>query len=133
MFIKNLEITNFIKKIRNQPARSYATAKVHKFQNLADICLDKLKFRPIIDQIGTFIYDAAKVIGEYLKPLPKNEDKLNDCQEFQDMFKDLPPVKDNEEYDFCDVDSLFRNIPLNYTTDYVIHKIYDEKVLQLIY
>ena len=49
------------------------------------------------------------------------------------MFKDLPPVKDNEEYDSYDVDSLFRNIPLNYTTDYVIHKIYDEKVLQLIY
>ena len=63
-----------------------------------------------------------------LKPLAKNEYKINDCQEFPDMLKDLPPLKDNGEYVVFNVNSLFTNIPLKDTIEYVIHKIYDEKV-----
>ena len=50
----------------SQPARLYATAKTHKFNNLDEITVEKLKFRPIVDQTGTATYDAAKVISEYL-------------------------------------------------------------------
>ena len=63
-------------------------------------------------------------MSEYLKPLPKNEGKFHACQEFPDMFKDFPPLKNNEEYVSYDADSLFTNITLKDTTDYVIHKIY---------
>ena len=52
----------------NQPARLYATAKIHKFNDLDEVIVEKLKFRSIVDQTGTATYDAPKVIGEYLKP-----------------------------------------------------------------
>ena len=47
----------------NQPARLYGTAKTHKFSNIQDINLQDLKFRPIIDQTGTYTYHASKVIA----------------------------------------------------------------------
>ena len=114
----------------NQPARLYATAKTHKFNNLDKVTVEKLKFRPIVDQTGTATYDAAKVIGEYLKPLALNEYKINDCLKFPHMIKELPPLQKNEEYVSYDVDSLFTNIPLKETIDYIIHKIYNEKFLK---
>ena len=114
----------------NQPARLYATAKTHKFNNLDEVTVEKLKFRPIVDQTGTATYDAAKVIGEYLKPLALNEYKINDCLKFPDMIKALPPLQKNEEYVSYDVDSLFTNIPLKETIYYIIHKIYNEKFLK---
>ena len=44
--------------------------------------------------------------------------------------KALPPLQKNEEYVSYDVDSLFTNIPLKETIDYIIHKIYIEKFLK---
>ena len=107
----------------------YATAKTHKFYDLDEATVEKLKFRPIVDQTGTATYEVAKVIGEYLKPLALNEYKINDCQKVPDMIKALPPLQKNEEYVSYNVDSLFSNIPLKETIDY-IHKIYNEKFLK---
>ena len=56
----------------SQPARLYRTARTHKFETLEDITVADLKFRPIINQTGTFSYNAAKVILDYLRPLSKN-------------------------------------------------------------
>ena len=114
----------------SQPARLYATAKTHKFNNLDEITVEKLKFRQIVDQTGTATYDPAKVISEYLKPLPFNEYKINDCLKFPDMIKALPPSQKNEEYVSYDVESLFTNIPLKETIDYIIHKIYNLKLMK---
>ena len=79
------------------------------------------------------MYDAAKVIGEYLKPLAFNEYKINDCLKFPDMIKALPPLQKKEEYVSYDVESLFTNIPLKETVSYIIHKIYNEKLLKPIF
>ena len=114
----------------NQPARLYATAKTHKFNDLDEITIEKLKFRPIVDQTGTATYDAAKVVGEYLRPLALNECKINNCLKFPDMIKTLPPLQKNEWYVSYDVDSLFTNIPLKETIDYIIHKTHNEKLLK---
>ena len=51
----------------NQPARLYGIAKTNKFKTLEDITVANLKFQPIIDQTGTFTYNAAKVISDYLR------------------------------------------------------------------
>ena len=61
----------------NPPARFYASAKTNKFDNINDVTLDQLKFRPIMDQTGTCTYNAAQVISNYLKPLCINEDNMN--------------------------------------------------------
>ena len=59
--------------VSNRPARFFATAKKHKFKSLEEINVDQLKLRPIIDQTGTYIYNASKVVAKYLRPLAKNE------------------------------------------------------------
>ena len=115
-----------------QPVRLYATAKTHKLIDLDEITAEKLKFRPIVDQTGTVTYDAAKAIGEYLTPLALNEYKINDWIKFPDMIKALPSLQKDEEHVSYDVDSLFTNILLKETIDYIIHKIYSENVLKLI-
>ena len=81
----------------NQLARLYGTAKTHKFETLEDITVANLKFRPIIDQTGTFIYNAANVISDYLRPLCKNEYSINDTQKFPSMLSSIPPLQDDEE------------------------------------
>ena len=73
--------------VSNQPARFLATAKTHKFKSLEKINVDPLKLRPIIDQTGTSIYNASKVIAECLKPLAKNEFTINDTLTFPDLVK----------------------------------------------
>ena len=59
--------------VSNRPVRFFATAKKHKFKSLEEINVDQLKLRPIIDQTGTYIYNASKVVAKYLRPLAKNE------------------------------------------------------------
>ena len=113
--------------VSNQPGRLYATAKTHKFSSLDK--LEKLKFRPIISQVGTYTYNAAKVIADYLKPLCQNEYKINDTQSFPSMLKDQTPLNPNEEYVSHDVESLFTNIPVDEKINYIINEIYQKKKL----
>ena len=46
------------------------------------------------------------------------------------MIKAFSPLQKNEEYVSYGVDSLFMNIPLKETIDYIIHKIYNETFLE---
>ena len=48
------------------------------------------------------------------------------------MTKALPPLQQNKEYVSHDVESLFTNIPLKETINYIIHKIYNQKLLKVI-
>ena len=50
----------------NQPAKLYETAKTHKFNNINEFKKEKLKFRPISDQMGAYTYNAAQIISKYL-------------------------------------------------------------------
>ena len=87
----------------NQPARLYGTAKTHKFESLENIIVANLKFRPIIDQTRTFMYNLAKVISDYVTTLCKNGYSINDTQNFPSMLSSIPPLQDDEEdvsYDF---------------------------------
>ena len=118
-----------MRPVSNQPGRLYATAKTHKFSSLDEITMEKLKFRPIISQIGTYTYNAAKVIAEYLKPLCQNEYKINDTESFPSMLKEQTPLNPNEEYVSYDVESLFSTIPVDETNNYIIDEIYQKKKL----
>ena len=50
-----------MRPVSNQPARFFATAKTHKFDDHSLINLDDLKFRPIIDQSNTYSYNVDSV------------------------------------------------------------------------
>ena len=111
----------------HEPGRLYATAKTHKFNSLDNITVDNLNFRSIISQIGTYTYNASSVMSQYLKPLCENEYKINDTQTFASMIKNQAPLSSDKEYVSYDVDSLFTNIPVEETIEYIIHQIYNEK------
>ena len=113
----------------NQPAHLYGTAKTHKFETLEDSNVANLKFRPITDQTEKFAYNAAKVTSDYLRPLCKNEYCINDTQKFPSMLSSIPPLYDDEEDTSDDVESLFTNIPIEETINYVIEQIYAHKKL----
>ena len=113
----------------HQPARSFASAKTHKFDNLSDINVTSLKLRPIIDQTGTCYYKTGKVISKYLKPLTKNEFVINNTQDFSTMLNNVPISEDEEDVSY-DAELLFTNIPLNDMIDFICEEIYVHKKLQ---
>ena len=116
-----------------QPARLYGTIKTYKFETLEDITVANLKFRPMIDQTGMLTYNVAKVISDYLRPLCKNEYSIYDTPKFPSMLSSIPPLQDDEEDVSYDLESLFTNIPLQETINYIIEQIYVHKKLMPIY
>ena len=113
----------------NQTARLYGTAKTHNIETLEDITITNLKFRPIINETGTLTYNAAKVISDYLRPLCKIEYSINDTKKFPCMLSSVPPLQDDEEDVSYDAESLFINIPIQETINYIIKQIYVYKKL----
>ena len=104
----------------HQTACIYRTVKTHKFETLQDITAANLKFRPIIDQTGTFTYNAAKVISDYLRPLCKKEYPINDTQKFPSMLSSIPLLQDGVEHVSCDIELLFTNMLVQETINYII-------------
>ena len=102
----------------NQPARFFATANTHKFDNFKDINKENLKLRPIIDQTGTATYHASKVVANYLRPLTNNKFVIKDCLLFPDTLKSTV-LENDEKIVSYDVESLFTNIPIKETIDYI--------------
>ena len=52
---------------------------------------------------------------------------INDTHQFPDMIKNLPSLPQDEEYVSYDVESLFTNVLLQETIDYIIDEIYVNK------
>ena len=70
----------------NQPGQLYGDTKTHKFNKIDDIILCNLKFGPIIAQSGTYTYNTAQAVTEYLKPLfSDNKYIITNKQEFPKM------------------------------------------------
>ena len=47
----------------SQSARTFATAKTHKFTDTKQTNINNMKLRPIIDQTGTHLYNGSNVIA----------------------------------------------------------------------
>ena len=91
--------------------------------------MTNLKLRPIIDQTGTCYYKTGKVILKYLKSLTKNEFVINNTQDFPTMLNNIPLSEDEEDVSY-DVESLFTNIPIKDTIDFICEEIYVHKKLE---
>ena len=101
----------------NQPARSFANAKSHKFQNINDITIDNLKLCRIIDQTKICYYKTRRVIAKYLKALTKNEFVITNTEQFPSILNDVPLPEDEEDVSY-DVESLFTKIFIKETIDF---------------
>ena len=89
---------------------------IDEFDDINEITVDWLKFRPIIAQTGTYMYKTAQVISKYLKPLYENKD-------FAQMIREQPSLEKNEEYVSYDLESLFTNVPIHDTIKYILEEI----------
>ena len=91
-YFKNSPFYNNIFPSYNQPARFFATAKTHKFNNLY-ISIQNFHLRPIIDQINTAHYNSAKMLSNYLKPISYKKYTINNTQVFQKcLVKPAKPI-----------------------------------------
>ena len=100
-----------------QPARLYGADKTNKFENLEEIAAANLKFRPIIDQLGTFTDNTAKVISDYLKPLCKLNIPSMIHKKFHTCYLQLHLYKMTRKV-YHEVESLFTNVPIEETISY---------------
>ena len=69
----------------------------HKFNLLDKVTVENLKYQPIVSQVGTYTYNAAQVIANYLKPLCQNKYKITDTQSFLFMLREQSPLSLVEE------------------------------------
>ena len=106
----------------------FITTKTHKFVEFKDITTDNLKLRPIISTCGTYYYQSAKSLAKYLAPLAENEYTIKDTLEFPDHLQDRT-LDEDEVLMSYDVSSLFTEVSLEETIDYIIHQIYNENKL----
>ena len=105
----------------NQPGRFFATAKT--------LTLDHHKLHPILDQAGTYIYNASKVVAKYLRSIFKNKFSIDDTLIF---FKLLISAEESEDYEngSYNAESLFTSIPVKETIDRMIKKNYVKKEIK---
>ena len=66
------------------------------------------------------------MIAEYLKPLTKNELVITNIQQFPLMLSNVPLSEDEKDVSY-NVESLFRNIPIKDTIDFICDEIYNGK------
>ena len=96
---KNNEHYNKMYPTSNQPAQLCGTAKTDKHENIDEINIQSLTFRPIIAQTGTCTYNAAQVISNFLKPLYTfNEYIIGNIQDFSKLIQEQSPLELDKEY-----------------------------------
>ena len=122
-----LDLTQ-IRPVSNQPARLYATAKTHKFEDHKLITTENLKLRPIISTCGTYFYETAKALAKYLAPLAENHYTIKNTLDFADKLNDQT-IEEDEIVVSYDVTSLFTEIPLDETINHIIDQIYNQQKL----
>ena len=112
----------------SRPGTFYATAKRHKLdESSRDV--EQLPVRPIITNIGTATYQTSKYLAKLLAPLTKSEYTINSTTEFISFTKDLKLDKDHDLVSF-DVSSLFTNVPLDFTINLILEKVYKKKMIK---
>ena len=119
---------NTIYPTASRPGRFYGTAKLHK---VAEGCtnVDQLPIRPIISNIGTATYKTSKYLAKLLAPLAKSKYTINNTKDFITYTKNLNIGEDEEMVSF-DVSNLFTNVPLDFTIDLILKKVYGKRMLK---
>ena len=74
-------------------------------------------------------YSAAQVVANYIRPLNDSKYIIHDTQTFPNILKENP-INDDEEDLSYDVESLFTNVPVDTTIEYILNEIYVKKRLK---
>jgi len=94
----------------SQPCKIYGLPKVHK---------DNVPLRPVLSMIGSAQYKVAKFLDNLIKPLIQNDVEIEDTFKFVSLINNMKTKTDHETMVSFDVSSLFTNVPVSETIDYV--------------
>lgn len=111
----------------SHPGLFFGLAKVHKLKG-NNCSVSELPLRPVISNIGTATYQIAKYLAEVLVPLTKSDYCIDSTGGFIGKLKDKKIEPDYTMVSF-DVVSLFTSVPLDYTINLILDKIYREKLI----
>ena len=87
--------------------------------------VDNLPVRPIVSSIGTATYETSKYLANLLAPLAKSKYTVESSKEFISRIKGKTIHNEFELVSF-DVTSLFTNVPLEFTIQVILDKVYDQ-------
>ena len=114
----------------NQSCGCFTTAKTYEFESAEDI-LRRLKLHPIIDQTGTYIYNALKVVAKYLTPYLRMTFPLQTVN-LPELLKNSSNDDSLEDVSYnYDLESLFTSTPVQEIIDYILQIIYVHKEINL--
>lgn len=114
--------------LRHTYQQGFLLQQKREFKVLRDKNENNLKLRSITEQTGTCQYKTGKVVSQYLKLLTKKELVINNTQDFSSMLNNLTISKDEGMSE-----SLFSNIPIKNTKDFICEEIYLHKKFGLIW
>ena len=109
----------------SRPGLYFGLAKVHKLKDSSKNVAE-LPLRPVISNIGTATYELSKYLADLLKPLTKSKYSIDSTKDFVNKIRSKSIHQDYELVSF-DVVSLFTSVPLDYTIELILDKIYKEK------
>ena len=124
----DLRTYNSIYPTSSRPGQFYGTAKLHKIpKDSTDV--EPLPIRPIISNIGTATYRTSKYIAKLLAPLTKSKYTVDSTKDFIDHARKMKIGNEFEMVSF-DVSNLFTNVPLEYTINLILDKVYKKKLIK---
>ena len=112
----------------SRPGLFFGLAKVHKLKE-DTYSINNLPLRPVISNIGTATYELSKYLANLLQPLTKNEYTIDSTKHFVEKIRGERIPRDHEMVSF-DVVSLFTNVPLDFTINLILDKVYREKAIR---
>ena len=112
----------------SQPGLFFGMAKVHKLKD-AQADVKDLPLRPVISNIGTATYHISKHLAKLLSPLTKSEHNIVSTKDFINKLKKMK-IKSGYKMVSLDVVSLFTSVPLDYTINVILDKVYKERKIE---
>ena len=95
------------------------------FPSNNDTAVDELPIQPINSNINTVSYQLAKYLAKLLSPLSTSEYTVKGTVEFITSIKGQNTLNNFKLISF-DVTSLLTNVPLDFTIDIILTRIYDQ-------
>ena len=120
------EVSQKLYPTSSSPGKFYGTAKIHEL--LTNRAIDELPVRPIISNINAATYDLDRYLAKILSPLSRSDYTVSSSKKFTEIIK-LKSIPDNYKLVLFEVKSLFMNVPLDSTIDFILNRIYDKKEL----
>jgi hypothetical protein len=114
------EIYDRVTSHGSQPARLYGLPKVHKSQN-------NPPYRPVLSMYNAYCTNLSKWLDKILKPYIPVSRTVKDSFEFIRTLQDTD-LPNNYHIVSYDVVSLFTNIPVNDTIEYIINILPDNQL-----